>query len=50
MLRISELRLPLDHPPEALRAALVQRLGVDDADLLAFCGAYAEPAPDLKAA
>ena len=36
MLRISELRLPLDHPPEALRAALVQRLGVDDADLLAF--------------
>jgi len=28
MIRINELRLPLDHPPEALTAAAAQRLGV----------------------
>lgn len=26
MLRLTELRLPLDHPPETLRAAILQRL------------------------
>ena len=36
MLRITELRLPLDHAPEALRPAIVSRLGVDDAALIAF--------------
>jgi uncharacterized FAD-dependent dehydrogenase len=36
MLRISELRLPLDHPAEALPAAIVQRLGIQPADLLDF--------------
>jgi uncharacterized FAD-dependent dehydrogenase len=36
MLRITELRLPLDHAADALRPALVKRLGVADADLLAF--------------
>ena len=36
MLRITELRLPLNHPEEALREAVVARLGVPDADLLAF--------------
>ncbi len=36
MLRITELRLPLDHPPEALRAAIVTRLGIDDGALHAF--------------
>lgn len=36
MLRITELRLPLDHPEDALRPAVVRRLGVADADLLAF--------------
>jgi uncharacterized FAD-dependent dehydrogenase len=36
MLRITELRLPLDHDEAALRPAVVQRLGVRDADLLAF--------------
>ncbi len=34
MIRITGLVLPLDHPPEALRAAIVQRLGIADADLL----------------
>jgi len=34
MLRITELRLPLDHPEDALRPAIVKRLGVPDADLL----------------
>jgi hypothetical protein len=33
MLRITELRLPLDHAPQALRAAVVARLGVPDAAL-----------------
>ncbi len=33
MLRITELRLPLDHPPEALRAAVLARLGLADAAL-----------------
>ena len=36
MLRLSELKLPVDHPDEALRPAIVRRLGIDDADLLAF--------------
>jgi uncharacterized FAD-dependent dehydrogenase len=36
MLRITELRLPLDHAPDALRPALVRRLGIRDADLLDF--------------
>ncbi|MFD2644742.1 NAD(P)/FAD-dependent oxidoreductase [Pseudomonas japonica] len=36
MLRITELKLPLDHPDEALRDAIVQRLGIDDAELLDF--------------
>jgi uncharacterized FAD-dependent dehydrogenase len=34
MLRVSELKLPLDHPPEALPAAIASRLGVDEGDLL----------------
>jgi uncharacterized FAD-dependent dehydrogenase len=33
MLRISELKLPLDHAPEALPAAIAARLGVREADL-----------------
>ena len=36
MIRLTELSLPLDHPPEAMRAAIVARLGVADADLLDF--------------
>ncbi|WP_271007237.1 NAD(P)/FAD-dependent oxidoreductase [Paucibacter sp. B51] len=37
MLRITELRLPLDHAEEALRPAVLQRLGLkDDAALLGF--------------
>jgi uncharacterized FAD-dependent dehydrogenase len=36
MLRITELKLPLDHPDEALRPAIVQRLGIQDAQLLDF--------------
>ncbi|MDE2628737.1 MAG: hypothetical protein KGL99_16450, partial [Burkholderiales bacterium] len=33
MLRITELRLPLDHAEGALRPAIVERLGVADAEL-----------------
>ncbi|MBT9458414.1 MAG: NAD(P)/FAD-dependent oxidoreductase [Burkholderiaceae bacterium] len=38
MLRITELRLPLDHPEPALRAAILARLGLTDreAELKAF--------------
>jgi len=36
MLRITELRLPLDHAAEALRLAIVARLGIADADLAGF--------------
>ncbi|MBT9591176.1 MAG: NAD(P)/FAD-dependent oxidoreductase [Thiobacillus sp.] len=34
MLRLTELKLPLDHPPEALRAAILQRLALKDDELL----------------
>jgi uncharacterized FAD-dependent dehydrogenase len=34
MIRLSELALPLDHTPEALRAAICKRLGIQDAELL----------------
>ena len=36
MIRITELQLPLDHPAEALRAAVVKRLKIKDTDLLDF--------------
>ncbi|MFH7456978.1 hypothetical protein RA277_30430, partial [Pseudomonas syringae pv. tagetis] len=36
MLRITELKLPIDHPEEALRLGLLQRLGFDSSELLAF--------------
>jgi hypothetical protein len=36
MIRITELRLPLEHPHDALPAAIVQRLGIAAADLLDF--------------
>jgi uncharacterized FAD-dependent dehydrogenase len=34
MLRISDLKLPLGHPPEALAPAICNRLGVPERDLL----------------
>jgi len=34
MIHIIELRLPIDHPPEALPAAIVKRLGIPVSDLL----------------
>jgi len=36
MLRIKELKLPLNHPEPALREAILGRLGVDSADLIDF--------------
>jgi uncharacterized protein len=36
MLRITELRLPLNHADDALRPAIVARLGIDDAALKSF--------------
>jgi len=34
VIRISELALPLDYPPDALRKAVLKRLQIPDADLL----------------
>ncbi len=36
MIRVTELALPLDHPENALRAALLQRLQLRDDQLLSF--------------
>jgi uncharacterized FAD-dependent dehydrogenase len=36
LIRITELSLPLDYPADALRKAILNRLGIDDADLLDF--------------
>ena len=36
MLRLSELRLPLDHAADALPAAIVKRLGIPATDLISF--------------
>ena len=36
MLRITELKLPLEHPPEALHAAILTRLGIPATDLIEF--------------
>jgi uncharacterized FAD-dependent dehydrogenase len=36
MLRIQELKLPLDHPERALRQAVLKRLGVSEQDLISF--------------
>ncbi len=36
MIRITELQLPLGHPAEALRTAIVKRLKIKDTDLLDF--------------
>lgn len=36
MLRLTEIKLPLDHAETALRDAILKRLGIADADLLGF--------------
>ncbi len=36
MLRLTELKLPLDHPPDALRDAVLARLAVPGDDLLSL--------------
>ncbi len=36
MLRINEIKLPLEHPPEALPAAIVQRLKIKKDELLSY--------------
>ncbi|MBI4824812.1 MAG: NAD(P)/FAD-dependent oxidoreductase [Nitrospirae bacterium] len=36
MLRLTELKLPFDHPVEELRAAIIRRLGISDADLINY--------------
>jgi hypothetical protein len=36
MIRLTELSLPIDHPPDALRTAIIARLAIADDDLLTF--------------
>ena len=36
MLRLTEIKLPLDHSADDLRAAVLARLGIADADLHAL--------------
>jgi uncharacterized protein len=36
MLRITELKLPLDHVEAALPAAIITRLGIKSSDLIRF--------------
>ena len=36
MLRLNELKLPLDHPPDALEPALLVRLGLQPGDVTSF--------------
>ncbi|MFC0409617.1 NAD(P)/FAD-dependent oxidoreductase [Roseomonas elaeocarpi] len=36
MLRLTELRLPIDHPPEALRPAILRRLRLREGELVDF--------------
>src|SRR3569833_1797546 len=36
MLRLTDIRLPLDHPPAALKAAILKKLGVPATELHAF--------------
>src|SRR5271155_2203993 len=36
MIRLTDLKLPLNHPPEALRAAVLARLGVEPEALTVF--------------
>src|SRR5512135_989737 len=36
MLRLTEIKLPLDHPEADLRAAILKRLKVTEGDLLGF--------------
>jgi uncharacterized protein len=46
MLRISELKLPLGHPPEAMAPAIVARLEIEAGDLVSF--AVARRAHDAR--
>lgn len=36
MLRVTEIKLPLDHAPEAIKAALVKKLAINAADLVEY--------------
>ena len=36
MIRITELRLPISHPPEAIEEAILKRLQLSSKDLISF--------------
>ncbi len=36
MLRLTEVKLPLDHPPEAIEMAILKKLQIAAADLIGY--------------
>ena len=36
MLRVTEVKLPLDHPEAAIRAAILQRLGIAENEFIGY--------------
>lgn len=36
MIRITEIKLPLDHPPSAIVAAVIKKLGINATDLVEY--------------
>ena len=36
MIRITEIKLALDHHPDEIRAAIIKKLGINAADLLDY--------------
>lgn len=46
MLRLTEIKLSIDHPADALRESVIARLGIDDDDLISF--AIARRAHDAR--
>ena len=43
MLRLTDIKLPLDHGPEALKAAILRRLKIADSALESFSVFRARP-------
>jgi len=36
MIRITEIKLPLEHKPEDIKAALIKKLAINAADLIEY--------------
>ena len=49
MLRLTDVKLPLDHPESAIRAAILAKLGISHADLLSYTSSSAATMPAREA-